>query len=194
MNAAPTHKKRRRRLVLAVVIVVVLATAGYTVNYAYEQAKCGPLGCETIDSPMIQQAQVVTSQGKGYCQFAQGYPTSDTSWETVCSVYVNGGNTGTISLTVTNQGSAVSRGLSGGSLVDFWVYSSLPNYINFTGAPTCAYTSSTPPLNGAATCNIPYSSTQTFQFTFTVSQSYGSSADRELASVTIVMDQTCCFL
>ena len=92
-------------------------------------------------------------------------------------------------MTVTNHGSE-----GGGSLVDFWVYSSLPNYINFTVIPTCAYTSSTPPLNQADTCNIPATSPQTFQFVFTVSQSYGSSADRELASVTIVMDQTCCFL
>lgn len=188
MNAAPNDNKRRGRLVLAVVIVAVLATAGYAINYTYEQAKCGPFGCETIDSPMIQHAQANTSKGEGYCQFAEAYPTSATSWETVCSVYVNGGDTGAINLTVTNHGSG-----GGGSLVDFWVYSSLPNYINFTSIPICAYTSSTPPLNEAATCNIRFSSTQTFQFTFTVSQSYGASTDREDASVTIVMDQVCCF-
>ena len=109
MNAAPTHKKRRRRLVLAVVIVVVLATAGYTINYAYEQAKCGPLGCETIESPMIQHAQAITSQGEGYCQFAQGYPKAIPRGKP-CAVLRHGGNTGTINLTVTNQGSAVLEG------------------------------------------------------------------------------------
>jgi hypothetical protein len=89
---------------------------------------------------------------------------------------------------MTNQGSEGS-----GSVIDFWVYSSLPNYINFTAIPTCAYTSSTPPLNEQAGCNIPGDLPQTFQFVFTVSESYGASNLRELASITIVMYQTCCF-
>jgi len=190
MNAAPTHKKRRRWLVLAVVIVAVVATTGYTINYAYEQAKCQPLtppGCGGgIDSPIIQHAQVSTTGAEDNCQFER---MNAISWETVCSVYVNGGNTGTINLTVTTSSSPVN----GGSLVDFWVYSSLPNYINFTSIPTCAYTTSTPPLNEAASCNIPATSSQTFQFVFTVSQSYGASSLREDASVTIVMDKLCCF-
>jgi len=187
MDANPNQRRSRRKLVLAVLVVALLAIAGFAIYLEYEQATCG-LNCGSIDSPMIQHAQANTSKGEGFCQFAEAYPTSATSWETVCSVYVNGGNTGVINLTVTNHGSG-----GGGSLVDFWVYSSLPNYMNFTAIPTCAYTSSTPPLNEAATCNIPYTSTQTFQFTFTVSQSYGASTDREDASVTIVMDQVCCF-
>jgi hypothetical protein len=188
MDANPTQRRSRRKLVLAVVIVAALAIAGYTTNYAYEQAKCQPLtppGCGGFENPMIQHAQASTPGAGDNCQFER---INAILWETVCSVYVNGGNTGTINLTVSNSGSG-----GGGSLVDFWVYSSLPNFINFTAIPTCAYTSSTPPLNEAATCNLPFSSSQPFQFTFTVSQSYGTSNDREGASVTILMNLLCCF-
>ena len=135
MDAAPTYKKRRRWLVLAVVIVAVLATAGYTINYAFEQAKCQPLtppGCGGgIDSPIIQHAQASTTGAEENCQFER---INAISWETVCSVYVNGGDTGTINLSVTTTPSPVN----GGSQVDFWAYSSLPNYINFTATPACA--------------------------------------------------------
>jgi len=189
MDASPNQRRSGRKLVLAVVVVALLAIAGFAIYLEYEQATCG-LVCGSLDSPIIQRAQVSTLQAEDNCQFER---MNAISWETVCSVYVNGGNTGTINLTVGNHGSAVSRGLGGGSLVDFQVYSSLPNYINFTAIPTCAYTSSTPPLNGAATCDVPYSSTQTFQFVFAVSQSYGASSVREDASITIVMDQICCF-
>jgi|HubBroStandDraft_1064217.scaffolds.fasta_scaffold47983_2 hypothetical protein len=188
MDANPTQRGSRRKLVLAVAVVALLAIGGFAVYREYEPAKCQPLtppGCGGFENPMIQHAQASAAGAEDNCQFER---INAISWETVCSVHVNGGNTGTINLTVTNPGSG-----GGGSLVDFWAYSSLPNYINFTAIPACAYTSSTPPLNEAATCNLPFSSTQTFQFIFTVSQSYGASTDREDASVTIVMDLLCCF-
>ena len=184
MEANPDRRKRRKRLVLAFVLVAVLVVAGFAIYFVYEQAVCGPLGCGAIDYPVIQHAQAITSLGEGNCQFESA---SAISWATVCSVYVNGGNSGTITLTVANHGNE-----GGGSRIDFAVYSSEPQYINFTAIPTCAYTTA-PPLNDANACLLSGNSPQSFQFAFAVSQSYGTSSLRENVSVTVVMYQTCCF-
>ena len=183
MDGNLDRRKRRKRVVLTIADVILLAGAGLGI-YVFEQATC-VWACGSIGGPVIQSAQANTTLAQGNCQFPS---TSDISRATVCSVYVDGGNSGTITLTVANHGNEGE-----GSDVDFWVYSSLPDYINFTAIPTCAYTSSTPPLNGPASCNIESNSPQSFQFTFTVSESYGSSSLRELASVTVMMYQTCCF-
>lgn len=186
-SAATQKKRRRRRIFLAVLVVAALTTGAYAVNYVYNGPKCEPLtppGCAGFESPAIQSAQVGSSHSEeSNCQFER---INAITWETVCGIYVNGGDTATVNLTVSG-----SKG--GASLVDFWVYSSLPSYINFTAIPSCAYTNSTPPLNEAATCNITAASTQTFLFVLTVSQSYGTSSQREPASITVLMDQVCCF-
>ncbi len=182
MDANPDRRKRRKRLVLTVAVVLVLAAAGLGI-YVFEQATC-VWACGGIEGPVIQNAQANTPLAQSICHIES---TSAISWATVCSVYVNGGNSGTITLTVANHGDE-----GGGSRIDFTVYSSEPQYINFTAIPTCAYTSA-PDLNDANACFVSGNSPQAFQFAFAVSQSYGTSSLRELASVTIVMYQTCCF-
>lgn len=177
MDANPNQKRSRRKLVLSVVVVALLAIAGFAIYLEYEQARCG-LACGGAGYPVIQHAQTNTPQGEGGCQLLLTVA--------VCSVYVNGGNSGTVNLTVANHGND-----GGGSRIEFTVYSSEPRYINFTAIPTCAYTSA--PEYDAASCPVSGNSPQTFHFAFAVSQGYGTSSSRQFASVTIVMYQTCCF-
>ncbi|MGA2664449.1 MAG: hypothetical protein ABSF83_05855 [Nitrososphaerales archaeon] len=169
-------------MVLASVLVLALVSAGLGV-YVFEQASCY-WACGGIPSPVIQSAQAGTSRAESNCPFGSA---TAVSWNVVCSVYINGGDSGTVTLTVANHGPGDS-----GSDVDFLVYSSEPQYINFTAIPACAHTTA-PPLNDEAPCTLSGSAPQTFQFAFAVSQGYGASSLRELASVTVVMYQTCCF-
>lgn len=182
MADAPDLKRRRRRIVLASTLVLVIAAAGLGI-YVFEQATCS-WACGGIPSPVIQSAQASTSLAESSCQFGRA---TDISWNVVCAVYANGGDSGMVTLTVADHGPG-----DAGSDIDFLVYSSEPQYINFTAIPACAHTTA-PPLNDEAPCPVSGSSPQAFQFAFATAQSYGASSLRELVSVTIVMYQTCCF-
>jgi hypothetical protein len=181
-DATRDLKRRRRRVVLASVLILLLTAAGLGI-YVFGQTTCS-WACGGIPSPVIQSAQVSTQLAESNCQFESA---TAISWNVVCSAYANGGDSGMVALTVANHGPGEA-----GSDIDFLVYSSEPQYINFTAIPTCAHTTA-PPLNDQAPCPLSGNSPQTFQFAFAVSQGYGASSLRELASVTIVMYQTCCF-
>lgn len=178
MNTNPNRRKRGKWLVLTAVVVVVLAVAGLAIYFEY--ATCVGLACGPVAQPVIQNAHANTpSGGETNCQLA--------SFVAVCSVYINGGDSGTLTLNVSNIN---QRSGTSGSRIQLIAYSSEADYINFTSTPPCAYTSA-PDLDSPS-CPIYSSSPQTFQFTFVVSQSYGSASSREPASITIMMYQSCC--
>lgn len=159
-------------------IVVIVGVFG-VVAYRGSQPPCQGLVCGPIPYPVIQGANAhVLQTGESICQI--------TETVAVCPVYINGGNSGTIDLNVTNKNAG-----GGSSSVLFIIYSSEPHYINFTSVPDCAFESA-PPYESTS-CEVSGSSTQTFNFSFTVAQSYGTSSQREFASITVVMDKTCCW-
>jgi len=173
-------RKSRRWRLIAIPIVLIIAILGLFAYFSY-QPFCQGLNCGSIPYPAIQGAGAhVIQTGESNCQV--------TETVAVCPVFINGGNSGTIDLNVTNKDAGSGNG---GSRVVFVIYSSESQYLNFTTLPSCTYESA--PSYEANSCSVSGGSNTTFQFSFTVGQGYGDSSQREFASVTIVMDQTCCW-
>ena len=189
MRFPPKREFWSKRVVLTIVVIAVLTVALVTVYAAYQQSGCGKtlVGCGPPVYPAIQSALAhVNSVGNGGCQI--------TTNNAVCSIRINGGDSGNVTLNVHNVNQQVGQG---GNRVQFLIYSSEPQYVNFTSLPQCGYT--TAPNFNSPSCVIsgPTSlNLQTFQFNFVVSPGYGVSSSggslRQDASVTITMYQTCC--
>jgi hypothetical protein len=165
---------------VVIAIVVIVAILGLVAYLGYPPF-CEGLVCGPIPYPAIEGASArVLQTGESNCQI--------TETVAVCPVFINGGNSGEVDLNVANKD--VGSGNDGSRAV-FLVYSSEPSYINFTSIPNCAYESA--PSYEAPSCPVSGNSAETFQFSFTVAQGYGNSSQREFASITIVMDKTCCW-
>lgn len=172
---------KRIIVILIIGILVAAPIVGYILYENYEVLTCG-IACGPSAVPSIQSAWSYSLHEEAYCQLGKIASVA------VCEVAGNGGQSGNITVNVSNRGGTASEN----SRVNFAIYSSVPQYINFTSLPTCAYTSS-PSLINATSCLISGNSPQSFQFVYAVSASYGASSFREPASITIVMYQTCCW-
>ena len=184
-SATPNRKIRTTRLALAIIAVAIIGFAALTVYLVYYQRFCG-LACGPAVYPVIQSAHIhINSRWDGNCQ--------QMSNVAVCTVQMNGGDTGNVTVNVINQNQKIGQG---GNRVQFMVYSSEARYVNFTSIPPCGHTSA--PNFTSPSCDVPGPQAQTFQFDFIVSPSYGpvSSGEtfRQTASISLVMYQTCCFL
>ena len=160
---------------LAVVVVVAVAVVGLAFIAGGTSSLCGGTGCGSSPQPSIQSAVAqVDAFSPSPCQ-----ATSDVA---TCSVFLGGGDHGTVSLNVSASGSA---GGQGAPQVEFLVYSSASDYVRFTSMPICAHASA--PSYQDSGCQVAAGSVHTFAFTFSVSQNYGDATARWPDSISIVM-------
>jgi len=181
LDTAPPRSARRKWLIVVCLVAVALVVAGTSDYLLSGTLFCSGLVCGPVPSPEIVGGQVqVGSFGAQNCQV--------TSTDAVCSVFIMGGDSGTVSLGVSNtdcgKGDCASR-------ADFLMYSSEPGYVNFTSVPSCAFAS--PPSLDSSGCLVNGTSTQTFRFAFTVASGYGNNRTRQADSITVAMDKTCCW-
>src|SRR4029077_4562643 len=102
-------------------VIVSAALIGY---FVYFQPFCG-LACGPTVYPVIQSAHIhINSRWDGNCR-----QVSDAA---VCTVEMNPGDTGNVTLSVINEDQKAGQG---GNRVQFVVYSSEAKYINFTSFP-----------------------------------------------------------
>ena len=184
MSATTNRKIWTRRLALAIVAVAIIGFAALTVFVVYYQPFCG-LVCGPGVYPVIQSPHIhINSRWDGNCQ--------QMSTVAVCTVRIEGGDTGNVTLNVINENQKVGQG---GNRVQFVVYASEAGYVNFTSIPLCAYTSA--PKFASPSCGVPGPQAETFQFDFIVSPNYPpistGGSFQQPASITIVMYQTCCW-
>ena len=188
MPFPPKREFWRKRVVLTIV-VIALTVAGVTVYAAYQLSGCGNtlVGCGPPVYPAIQSAHAYVNSVSDSCQIMTN--------NAVCSIWINGGDSGNVTMNVHNVNQQNGQG---GNRVQFMIYSSEPQYVNFTSIPQCGYT--TAPNFNSPSCIISGPTSQNlqpFQFNFIVSPSYGVSSSggsfRQPASVTIIMYQTCCW-
>lgn len=160
--------------------MLVIAGVGYYLLYG----SCSGLGCGPTPSPEIVGGQVQTNNN--YPQLCQV-----SAMDAVCSIFLAGGYSGTVSLQVTNTGCSGKIGEMCASRAEFLIYSSEPEYVSFTSFPSCADT--VPPGLNEAGCLVNGTSTQTLRFAFTVASGDGDNTTRQPDSITVAMDKTCCW-
>jgi hypothetical protein len=173
MSDGPRRIARRRNLAILLSVIALAGVAVFGVNGGVLQ--CGGLQCGAPSGPVIQVASAqVDSFAASNCQTTTDIAT--------CRVYLSGGDRGTVSLNVTvpNLG-----GGQGAPQVEFLVYSSAASYVSFTSIPVCSHTSA--PSYQDQGCEVTSNATETFRFSFVVSQNYGDATARWPDSISVVM-------
>ena len=165
-------------------LTTTTSAASTTISTASTTSTCPVLvGCGPSPVLNISGAEAqIGSNGPSLCQ--------TTNWNVVCGVRFIEGETGKVMVNVTYRVPQPGT-YQGGADVAFLVYSSSAPYVNFTSIPTCASTSG--PSLDVGGCKVPSNGETEFQFYFAVSTNYNLSNQRWPDSVTVSMEQTCCF-
>jgi hypothetical protein len=155
-----------------------MAVVGIVFVEGWSLSICSGAPCGSHPEPSIQGA---TAQVDAFSPT----PCQTTPTVATCSVFLSGGDRGTITLNVSGSG-----GGKGGPQVEFLVYSSAASYVSFTSIPSCAHASA--PSHEDSGCQVSARPSQSFVFSFVVAANYGDATARWPDSISVVMWMNCC--
>ena len=159
MGASPSATRQPQgRWKLATAVAILILVAGIGGYYIYQ-------GSKPPSSPKLTviSASAQTSSGTTSCRIGdqQVQPI-----EISCGVYINAGDSGTLTISISNPSSQVTT-------VAFSTSTSEGPYVTFTSVPDCHQ-------GFGGFCSIGPGLSMTFPFTFTATQTHTSSVQTSL--------------